>query len=228
MSTVTEQVANFQSAAATLSESEHGSWVTVSRQSRRLNTERQQHYPRGPKRQQQSTTQFGDRTRSGQTQSVSRRDKFGGRERTPQEGARKIWGTVKSTTTKAVERALCTIAKLPSSDFSVKRKFKNVQGNRRIIRWWFVVRADESVLQKLTESWNAVAIQTNWKLEPLLVYADKIQAHLSDSDANSDSETQPASSSNQERTNTNKSSMAESLSVQNANDSQSTSFLEDQ
>ena len=36
-----------------------------------------------------------------------------------------------------------------------------------------MVRAEENVLQQLAESWNALAIQTNWKLEPLLTFADE-------------------------------------------------------
>ena len=221
-------------------------WVTVSRQPRKPNTERQQRYPRRPKRHQQSATVAGRNEESSneRIQTTNRRDNLGGRDRTPQAGARKIWGTLKSTTARAVERAISTIAKIPFKDFSVKRKFKNIQGDhnrRRIARWWFVVRAEESILQELTESWNAIAIQTNWKLEPLLVFADEIQpqqncsnaddeaqlTHINqeESGTNADDEAQPTQI-NQEESNTSaSSSTAEILTSQDISDSQSTSFL---
>ena len=36
-----------------------------------------------------------------------------------------------------------------------------------VTRWWFVVRCEESALEQLQEEWQAVALQTAWKLEPL-------------------------------------------------------------
>ena len=38
------------------------------------------------------------------------------------------------------------------------------------MRWWFVIRAEESVLEQLQKEWNLVAMQTDWKLTPLLQY----------------------------------------------------------
>ena len=35
-----------------------------------------------------------------------------------------------------------------------------------------MLRGEESMLEKLQEEWASVALQTSWKLEPLLSYVD--------------------------------------------------------
>ena len=75
-----------------------------------------------------------------------------------------------------MRRAVSTIANIPTGEFNVKRKFKTSQSQQsrnHVVRWWFVLRADENVLKRLEESWGAIAIQTNWKLEPLLSFAEE-------------------------------------------------------
>ena len=90
-------------------------------------------------------------------------------------GARKIWGTLRSTTVTAVTRALETVTDLPIDQLSVKRKYKNMINSKKSVRWWFVIRGDESNLQKLEECWQLVSLQTNWKIEPLLTYKEETE-----------------------------------------------------
>lgn len=63
----------------------------------------------------------------------------------------------------------------------IKRKYKTAENNsssaasgptNRVIRWWFVVRADEQILQQLDNDWHKVALQTGWELTPLLQYVN--------------------------------------------------------
>ena len=82
-------------------------------------------------------------------------------------GARRIWGTLKSTTTRAVENVITTLTKVSGSELKIKRKYKTATGSSaRVVRWWFVVRAEESVLEQVQKEWNQVAMQTDWKLTP--------------------------------------------------------------
>ena len=90
-------------------------------------------------------------------------------------GARRIWGTLKSTTTRAVENVITTLTKVRGSELKIKRKYKTATGNStHVVRWWFVVRAEESVLEQVQKEWNQVAMQTNWKFTPLLQHAKPI------------------------------------------------------
>ena len=42
---------------------------------------------------------------------------------------------------------------------------------QRVVIWWFVVQAKESVLEQLQKDWHQVALLTDWKLTPLIQYA---------------------------------------------------------
>ena len=86
-------------------------------------------------------------------------------------GCRKVWGTIKSTTNAAVEKALTNIAKIPENALTVKRKYKVARdGSKRVVRWWFVIRGSEEILQQLQTNWGPIAIQTAWKLEPVFMF----------------------------------------------------------
>ena len=75
-------------------------------------------------------------------------------------GARRIWGTLKSTTTRAVEKVITTLTKVSGSDLKIKRKYKTAtESSTRVVRWWFVIRAEEYVLEQLQKEWNLVALQ---------------------------------------------------------------------
>jgi len=52
------------------------------------------------------------------------------------------------------------------SQVQVKCKYK--LGNKKIVRWWFVLRGYEEVLCKVDSEWEKVSFQTNGKLEHVL------------------------------------------------------------
>ncbi len=91
--------------------------------------------------------------------------------RIPVKGARKIWGTLRHTTTLAVQNTLKALTKCCNNGLTIKRKFKATHGDRnRVTKWWFVLRGEEQLLEQLQEEWPAVSVQTSWKLEPVLSY----------------------------------------------------------
>ena len=100
------------------------------------------------------------------------------RNRTQVSGARKIWGTHSSATTRAVSRAIASLTKVSDSNFTIKRKYKmSHSGSARgkLTHWWFVIRADKEILDQLVHKWNLVQMQVDWKLEPLYTFADLTQ-----------------------------------------------------
>ena len=89
-------------------------------------------------------------------------------ERVRVEGARRVWGTHPHATTKTIENAIERFCKIHG--LRIKRKTsRNVQSRKP--SWWFVIHAmpchaDESVLQQLDASWEALSTQTSWILKP--------------------------------------------------------------
>ena len=77
-------------------------------------------------------------------------------------GARRIWGTLRSTTVAAVTTALSRLTTV-GSKLQVRRKYKTGKDNRS--RWWYIVKGAEEDLCELDSEWNHVHIQTSWKLE---------------------------------------------------------------
>ena len=81
-------------------------------------------------------------------------------------GARKVWGTLRETTVKAVTGV---ISKLCPSTIEFKIKRKTQTGNHyhgHKPRWWFVIHAKEEDLATLESAWSAVFDHTQWKLRP--------------------------------------------------------------
>ena len=77
----------------------------------------------------------------------------------PVEGARRVWGTLKVTTTNAVKSVICSVA-------SLKFKRKTVCDNAgQLKRWWFVMHGSEDALQILDGKWDQIQAHTCWKLE---------------------------------------------------------------
>ena len=65
------------------------------------------------------------------------------------DGARKIWGMLKTTTCTAVRNTITSVTKLSSSNLQIKRKYKLSRNNPdNVTKWWFVVRDEESVHSK--------------------------------------------------------------------------------
>ena len=84
-------------------------------------------------------------------------------------GARKVWGTLKATSTSAVTGILRRLTSI-GSKLSVKRKSRSATGGRRE-SWWFILRGNEDDLTKLQSEWVAVATQTKWKIERVSYYS---------------------------------------------------------
>ena len=77
------------------------------------------------------------------------------------DGARKIWGTLKTTTCTAVRNAISSVTKVSSSNLQIKRKYKLSHNNPdTVTKWLFVVRGEETVLLELEREWNSIAMQT--------------------------------------------------------------------
>ena len=94
------------------------------------------------------------------------------RKRIPVTNARKIWGTLKSTTCATILGAIRKLAPNASNEtLTIKRKFKaNQEGSTK--KWWFMVRGDQLSVELLQSEWPKIATQTGWKLESLLCYDD--------------------------------------------------------
>ena len=56
-----------------------------------------------------------------------------------------------------------------------KRKYKT-NPTKNSSKWWFVIRSDEALLKDLEEKWHLIALQTNWKIEPVLRFTDDSNA----------------------------------------------------
>ena len=77
-------------------------------------------------------------------------------------GVRRVWGTMRDCSSRAVLAVLQRLTTL-AEKVEVRRKFKKKGDNR--VQWWFLIRADESVLRLLEQEWEPVQTQTSWKLE---------------------------------------------------------------
>ena len=86
-------------------------------------------------------------------------------------GLRKIWGTMRTTSTAVVTTTVARLLPSVAGKLQVRRKFKSLP-NGRTIRWWFLVRGDEVILQDLQKSWNAIQLHTSWKLEECVKFID--------------------------------------------------------
>ena len=93
-------------------------------------------------RTQSSGSPGGEATRSGEPRSTQHY------KRIQINGARRIWGTVKTATPAAVKATLQRLTTI-GDGMLVKRKYKTAgDTSKRVIRWWFVVRDEEANLQR--------------------------------------------------------------------------------
>ena len=97
-----------------------------------------------------------------------------GRDMQPVLGKRRIWGTLKQCNAGAVQRAIHQFPTVPDSSIEVRRKYKTLKNAKQ--RWWYVLKAEEELLQRLDGEWEGVKLQTGWKLEPCLAYKDSPQS----------------------------------------------------
>ena len=78
------------------------------------------------------------------------------------EGVRRIWGTHNHATTKTIENAIARFCNVQG--LRIKRKTSRNRQTRKT-SWWFVIHAQESVLQELDSKWDALSTQTSWTLK---------------------------------------------------------------
>ena len=62
-------------------------------------------------------------------------------------GARKVWGTLRNTTSAAILKSIKMLTNLPAtSELTVKRKYKpSSRSDSCISKWWFVVQGGKTV-----------------------------------------------------------------------------------
>ena len=63
---------------------------------------------------------------------------------------------------------------IPSQQLGIKRKYKSAE-NGSVKKWWFVIRGDEDLLDKLDNQWNEIATHTGWRLEPSYSFEEAVQ-----------------------------------------------------
>ena len=79
-------------------------------------------------------------------------------------GARRIWGTLKSASAYAVKNTLVKLSTCSDANkLQVKRKYKTLQNGKCM--WWFVIHHKEEVMQALEAEWESLKLQTGWCLE---------------------------------------------------------------
>ena len=78
------------------------------------------------------------------------------------QGARRIWGTLQTTSVRAVNNAISSLTNIPAKLTTIKMKYKVINNpSSQHIHRWFILRADETLLQDLENCWDSVALQTN-------------------------------------------------------------------
>ena len=88
-------------------------------------------------------------------------------ERVQVQGKRRIWGTLKACSSNAAMQTICQLTGNSKEKLQIKRKFKRLHDNKT--HWWHIVSGDEGDLDKLEGEWEAVKLQTGWKLEKCFV-----------------------------------------------------------
>ena len=79
-------------------------------------------------------------------------------------GVRQVWGTMRSCSVTSVAKAIRQLTNI-SGEMQVKRKYKT-SDTGKLSKWWYIVRAEESLLKQLDGKWEKVKLQTLWKIEP--------------------------------------------------------------
>ena len=95
------------------------------------------------------------------------------------EGARRVWGTMKHTTTKTIKNAISRFCNIEG--LSIRRKTRNNPSTQKE-SWWFVIHADEVLLNELESKWDLVNLQTSWVLQ----YCSKPAVVTSPTSSNAD------------------------------------------
>lgn len=78
------------------------------------------------------------------------------------------------TTAYAIKNAIESLTDVPTKGLIIRRKFKGAQGSeKKVVKWWFVIKGEESTLIELERVWRRIELQTEWKLVPLFKYPEK-------------------------------------------------------
>ena len=99
-------------------------------------------------------------------------------ERVRVEGARRVWGTMKVTTSTSLKYAVSRVCNVTS--LQIRRKTVNDHAGE-VKRWWFVIHAPENQLLDLDAAWEQLQLQTGWKLEPCFRPGSQQTSHGSSS-----------------------------------------------
>ena len=86
-------------------------------------------------------------------------------------GLRKVWGSMQSCTTNVMAKTISNLCATMANKRQLRRKYK-ITSNGQVRHWCFLIRGDEEVLLELEKTWNTVAVQTSWKLEECMKFAD--------------------------------------------------------
>ena len=90
-------------------------------------------------------------------------------------GVCRIWSTMKACTVPTVVKSITWLTGI-GSNIQVKRKYKT-HDKDKVVKWWYILRAEEAVLNQLEQEWEKVQLQTSWKLKPC--YKQPIHSPLS-------------------------------------------------
>ena len=78
---------------------------------------------------------------------------------------------MRSTSSASIASSLNKICPSTVTNLQIRRKYKTDRHGKEI-RWWFLIKGDESTLKKLEDEWEAVELQTPWKLEMCTKFVD--------------------------------------------------------
>ena len=94
------------------------------------------------------------------------------RKRVSIDNARKVWGTLRSTTCSAVTNAIKRLVSEPLAEtLLIKRKYK-VNASGSITKWWYVVRGEKRDVELLERRWESISTHTGWRLEPTFCFEE--------------------------------------------------------
>ena len=95
------------------------------------------------------------------------------------DNAKKIWGTLRSTTTAAIRNVLTrTTSESLANRLTLKRKYK-MSTSGSVGKWWFVVRGEKCDFDALVGAWDRITMHTAWRLEDMFSYADDVHSIVS-------------------------------------------------
>ena len=86
---------------------------------------------------------------------------------------------MKHTTTKTIKNAISRFCNIEG--LSIRRKTRNNPSTQKE-NWWFVIHADEVLLNELESKWDLVNLQTSWVLQ----YCSKPAVVTSPTSSNAD------------------------------------------